>query len=201
MSKTIDFYFDFSSPYGYLASTRIDALAAEYGHSVHWRPILLGVVFKSAGNQPLMENPLKGAYSWRDLARTARFHGIAFRRPSRFPLPTQNAARAMLWIQEQHGHALAIRFAQAVFAALFVEDIDISAPPQVLRIAATLGLDQAALAAALETPELKERLKAEVAQAIERGVFGAPFIFADDEVFWGFDRFPQLAAYLKNGSI
>jgi len=201
MSKAIDFYFDFSSPYGYLASTRIDALAAEYGCSVCWRPILLGVVFKAAGNQPLMTIPLKGSYAWHDLARTARFNGIAYRQPSHFPLPTQTAARAMLWIQAQHGHALAIRFAHAVYAALFVEDIDISATPQILRIAATLGLDQAALAAALETPEIKDKLRTEVAQAIERGVFGAPFIIADDEAFWGFDRFPQLAAYLKNGNI
>lgn len=201
MSKPIDFYFDFSSPYGYLASTRIDALAAEYGRSVHWHPILLGAVFKVAGNQPLVAIPLKGAYSWHDLARTARFNGIEYRQPSLFPQSTQSAARAMLWIQEQHGHAPAIRFAHAVYAAMFVQDIDISSTSQVLDIAAALGMDRAALAAALETTEIKDKLKAEVTQAIERGVFGAPFIIADDEAFWGFDRFTQLAAYLKNGSI
>jgi 2-hydroxychromene-2-carboxylate isomerase len=201
MSKLIDFYFDFSSPYSYLASTRIDALAAEYGRSVEWRPILLGAVFKAAGNQPLIAIPLKGEYSWHDLARSARFNGIPYRQPSHFPLATQAAARAMLWIQAQHGRALALRFAHAVYAEMYVQDVDISAVPQVLRIGAGLGLDQATLAAALETPEIKDRLKAEVTQAIERGVFGAPFVIADGEPFWGFDRFAQLAAHLKNGGI
>jgi 2-hydroxychromene-2-carboxylate isomerase len=201
MLKPIDFYFDFSSPYGYLGSTRINALAAAHGRSVHWHPILLGAVFKVAGNTPMMDLPLKARYTWNDLARTARFHDIPFQRPPHFPLSTQAAARAMLWIQERYGHPMSVRFAHAVYAAMFVQGLDISAVTQVLDIADALGIDCPTLAAALEAPPIKETLKAEVAQAIERGVFGAPFIIVDDEAFWGFDRFTQLAAFLKNGSI
>ncbi|HWZ47744.1 MAG TPA: 2-hydroxychromene-2-carboxylate isomerase [Herbaspirillum sp.] len=201
MLKPIDFYFDFSSPYGYLGSTRINALATAHGRSVHWHPILLGAIFKAVGNAPIMEIALKARYSWHDLARTARFHEIPFQRPPHFPLSTQAAARAMLWIQDHYGHPMAVRFAHAVYAAMFVQGVDISAVAQVLRIADVLGIDSATLAVALETPEIKEALKMEVAQAIERGVFGAPFIIVDDEAFWGFDRFTQLAAFLKNGSI
>jgi 2-hydroxychromene-2-carboxylate isomerase len=201
MSKQIDFYFDFSSPYGYLGSTKIDALAAEYGRSVHWRPILLGAVFKAVGNSPMMEIPHKRRYSWHDLERTARFHGIPFQRPSLFPQSTQVAARAVLWLQAQHGFPLAIRFAHAVYDAMFVQDLDITKPERVLDIAAGLGVDRAALAEALETPAIKDALKAEVAHAIESGVFGAPFIIVDGEAFWGFDRFDQLEALLKNGLI
>ena len=74
MSSSIDFYFDFSSPYGYLASEKIEAMAARHGRSVDWRPVLLGVMFKATGMAPLTEIPLKGDYSRRDLARSARFH-------------------------------------------------------------------------------------------------------------------------------
>jgi 2-hydroxychromene-2-carboxylate isomerase len=201
MSQAIDFYFDFSSPYGYLASTRIDALAAEYNRDVRWRPVLLGAVFQTVGNVPMMGIPHKAHYSWHDLERTARFHGIAFKRPTQFPQSTQVAARAVLWLQANRDDATAKRFAQAVFAAMFVQDLDISVPAQVLDIAAAMDVDRPALAAALETPAIKDALKAEVAQAIERGVFGAPFIIADGEAFWGFDRFDQLRALLKNGHI
>ena len=201
MSKPIDFYFDFSSPYGYLGSVRIDALAAAHGRSVHWRPVLLGAVFNNVGNMPMMNIPHKARYSWHDLQRTARFHGIPFKRPSLFPQSTQVAARAVLWLQANRDHATAIRFAHAVYAAMFVQDQDITSTERILDIAAGIGINRAALAEALQTPELKNALKAEVAHAIERGVFGAPFIIVDGESFWGFDRFDQLAALLKNGRI
>jgi 2-hydroxychromene-2-carboxylate isomerase len=201
MHKPIDFYFDFSSPYGYLGSTKIDALAASHGRSVHYRPVLLGAVFNNVGNTPMMTIPHKARYSWHDLERTARFHGIPYKRPTLFPQSTQVAARAVLWLQANRDHATAIRFAHAVYAAMFVHDQDITAPARILDIAAGLGINRAALATALETPELKNALKAEVSHAIEHGVFGAPFIIADGESFWGLDRFEQLAAFLKNGRI
>ena len=100
MSAPIDFYFDFSSPYGYLAAQRIDGLAARHGRTVDWHPVLLGVIFKETGAQPLTQVPLKGDYSRRDMPRSARFLGIEdFRMPSRFPIPTQAAARIVLGAQ------------------------------------------------------------------------------------------------------
>ncbi|MGH8677651.1 MAG: DsbA family protein, partial [Burkholderiales bacterium] len=69
MVNPIEFYFDFSSPYGYFGSTRISALAAKHGRSVVWKPILLGAVFKVTGSGPLPSQPLKGDYSLRDIAR------------------------------------------------------------------------------------------------------------------------------------
>ena len=71
----LQFFFDFSSPYGYLAAQKIDALAAQHGRTVDWRPMLLGVVFKQTGGAPLTEVPVKGPYSKHDFARSARFHG------------------------------------------------------------------------------------------------------------------------------
>lgn len=201
MAAAIDFYFDFTSPYGYLAAQGIDQLGARYGRAVEWHPILLGVVFKTTGAAPLPQVPLKGPYSMHDFERSARFHGIDYRQPQPFPIATQATARAMLWLQDQYGKQRAIDFAKAAYRAYFVDGVQIGDAANVVQIAAALGVDAAALTEALGGALLKERLKAEVEQAIARGVFGSPFMIVDGESFWGIDRFDQLEAYLRNGSI
>lgn len=201
MAAPIDFYFDFTSPYGYFAAQGIDRLGARYGRAVEWHPMLLGAVFKLTGTAPLTEVPLKGDYSRHDFERSARFHGIDFRLPQPFPIATQAAARAMLWLQEQYGKQRAVEFAQAAYRAYFVDGVQIGDAANVVQIAAALGCDEAALGTALGSAPLKERLKAEVEQAIARGVFGSPFMIVDGEPFWGFDRFDQLEATLRDGRI
>ena len=191
----LEFYFDFSSPYGYLAAEKIDELAEKYGRKVKWRPVLLGVIFKATGAVPLTMVPFKGDYSKLDFGRSARFMGVPYNPPSRFPLPTQIAARAYYWLHERDC-ALARAFAKAVYRGFFVDDRDISNPDVVMEIAAGVGADRAALAAAVESPEIKDRLKNEVAAALEKGVFGSPYIVCDGEPFFGADRLPQLEARL-----
>ncbi|MEC3767145.1 MULTISPECIES: 2-hydroxychromene-2-carboxylate isomerase [Cupriavidus] len=198
MTAAIDFYFDFSSPYGYFASTRIDDLAQKYGRNVAWHPILLGVVFKTTGASPLPQLPLKGDYSWRDFERTARFHGIDYKRPTHFPLPTTHAARAMLWLQNHHGDDLAAAFARSVYRALFVDDINIAEPAEIMKLAEPLGVDVQALDAGATSYQIKDQLKAEIEVAMAKGVFGSPFVIVDGEPFWGFDRFDQIEAHLKS---
>jgi len=186
----LDFYFDFSSPYGYLMSEKIDAVAARHGRKVRWHPILLGIIFKATGGAPLtLQNPAKAAYSIHDFERSARFMGIPYRHPSRFPLATQNAARAYYWLHGQDC-ALARQFAHAVYRALFVDDQDISAPETVIEIAAKLGVDRSNLENALQSPEIKARLKDEVDNALTIGVFGSPYVLIDGEAFFGADRLP-----------
>ena len=195
----LDFWFDFSSPYGYLLSEKIDALAARYGRKVRWHPILLGIVFKTTGSAPLtLQNPAKAAYSLHDFARSARFMGIPFRQPSQFPLATQNAARAYYWLHDQDC-SLARQFAHATFRALYVDDRDISSPDTVLNIAENLGVNRASLAAALQSPEIKTKLKDEVDLAIQAGVFGSPHVVIDGEAFFGADRLPQIEKWLETG--
>ncbi|MGZ3253023.1 MAG: DsbA family protein [Burkholderiaceae bacterium] len=201
MTSAIDFYFDFSSPYGYFASTRIDELAAKYQRKVKWHPILLGIVFQTTGSAPLTLIPLKGDYSLHDFERTARFHGIPYKRPDTFPISTQAAARAVLWLQATAGDADAAKLAKAIYKAYFVDGIDIGNSANVAQIAASVGVDAATLLEAVGSPEIKEQLKKEVTHAIEKGVFGSPFLIVDNEPFWGFDRFAQLEAKLKNGKI
>ena len=100
MSDSLDFYFDFSSPYGYLASERIDGIAAKHGRSVAWRPMLLGAVFQKIGGSPLVNQPMKGPYSKHDMLRSARLHGIAFNVPDNFPVNSIAACRAYYWLAD-----------------------------------------------------------------------------------------------------
>ena len=194
----IVFYFDFSSPYSYIAAEKIDALAAKHGRRVDWRPILIGAIFQQTGAVPLVQLPLKGDYSLRDFPRSARFHGLPFKMPTRFPLPTQSAARAFYVIAERNA-MLARDFARAVFRALFVEDRDISDLAVVLEIAARFGIDSDELSQAVASSAIKERLKRETETAAAQGVFGVPFFIVDQEPFWGADRLPQVDQWLATG--
>jgi 2-hydroxychromene-2-carboxylate isomerase len=198
MANPIDFYFDFSSPYGYLASTKIDELAAKHGRAVVWRPMLLGAVFKITGGQPLPTIPLKGSYSAHDMARTARLLNVPFKLPTKFPIASTAPSRAFYWLSDRDP-ALAKKLAQALYHAYFAEDRDISNPEVTGNVAAKLGVDKPGLSQALNEPAVKERLRTEVDAAIERGVFGSPYIVIDGEPFWGSDRLDQVERWLATG--
>jgi len=198
MPAPIDFHFDFSSPYGYLAAELIEALAAKHGRTVAWHPLLLGVIFKTTGGAPLTEVPMKGAYSMHDFARSARYHGVPYRMPSRFPIPAQTPSRIVLALRDRDP-ALAARVAKALYRAYFVDDKDIADPDVAAAVAGAAGADAAAARAAVDDPAVKEALKREVAQAIDAGVFGSPYFFVDGEPFWGVDRLPQIDRWLASG--
>jgi len=198
VSEPIEFYFDFASPYSYIAAEVIDSLAEKYGRKVKWRPMLLGVVFQKTG-QPLLVNvPLKGEYSMRDFARSARYHGVPFKFPAKFPVSTVTPARAYYWLHGQDC-ARARQFARAVFRAYWVDGRDISDLAVLQDIAASLGVDREALAAGIGAQEIKDRLRAETETALAKGMCGAPWFVVDNEPFWGADRLPQIEKWLQTG--
>jgi 2-hydroxychromene-2-carboxylate isomerase len=198
MSAPIEFWFDFTSPYSYIAAEMIDDLAARRGRSVDWQPMLLGVIFKSTGAVPLIDIPVKGEYSRIDFERSARFHDLPYRMPDKFPLGTQNAARAVLWLTKAHP-TLAHDFARAVFRALFTANRDVSDTAVLVEIAQQLGIDADALTQAIAAPEIKDALKRNNEIAMQKKIFGAPTVFVDGEMFWGADRLPQVEHWLKKG--
>ncbi|GAB2902635.1 2-hydroxychromene-2-carboxylate isomerase [Paralcaligenes sp. KSB-10] len=197
MSTPIDFYFDFSSPYGYFASTRIDQLAAEFGRTVNWHPILLGPMFKIMGVPPLIEVPIKGDYSRHDFDRTAALFDIPYNHPARFPISTLLAARAMLWIQQNLGAAQSRQFAHAAYRAYFAQQQDIDKLDTVLQLAEKAQVEPARLAEGIQQDDIKASLKTSIDAAIARGVFGSPFVFVDNEPFWGYDRFDYIRKWLR----
>ncbi|HYZ27175.1 MAG TPA: 2-hydroxychromene-2-carboxylate isomerase [Geminicoccaceae bacterium] len=198
MADPIDFYFEFASPYGYLASTQIDRVAERYGRTVAWHPIMLGAAFKETGAKPLTETPLKGPYLLHDVPRFARLLGVPLTLPPVMPMNSLAASRACLWLDETDA-ALAKRLAQTLLHAHWGEGRDLSPPETVAEVAAGLGIDRDALLAAVADQRIKDRLKAQTQAAIERGVFGSPFIFIDGEPFWGADRLSQIEAWLARG--
>ncbi len=198
MTNAIDFYFDFSSPYGYLASTRIDVLGAKFQRHVRWHPILLGAIFKVSGGAPLTTIPLKGEYSIHDMVRSARLYDVPFKLPRKFPIPTQHAARLTLWVQ-QTDESQGKRIAGALYRAYFADDRDISNPDVCADIAAESGIERSAAVAGMNDAAVKDALKSEVEQAIERKVFGSPFVIVDGEPFWGSDRLDQVERWLITG--
>lgn len=179
----IDFWFDFSSPYSYVASEWIDALAARHGRTVRRHAILLGATFQAAELKSPVSYPLKREYSLHDFARSARFHGVPYAPPPVFPIPTQNAARVFWWLSDGQGGSEtgspAARWAQAGLRAVFTQGVALHEPAALKAFAAAQGLDADAAEAA--------------------GVFGAPFFRIDGEPFWGNDRLPQMERWLAGG--
>jgi 2-hydroxychromene-2-carboxylate isomerase len=198
MSQPLDFYFDFSSPYGYIGAEKIDALAARYGRTVNWHPILLGAVFKVTGGQPLPLIPLKKDYARKDILRSARYYGIPLNTPSKFPIAGQAPSRAFYWAEEKDP-AAAKRLALALYRAFFIDDRDISSPDVAAEVAAAQGYSRAEVLAAIGAGPLKERLRKETEDAIALGVFGSPYIIVDGEPFWGVDRLEHLERWLAKG--
>jgi 2-hydroxychromene-2-carboxylate isomerase len=198
MTKPVDFYFEFSSPYGYIATEIAGETEKRIGRPMTWRPMLLGPVFKITGQQPLVNVPMKSEYSKHDFVRSARRHGVSFTYPQKFPINTVAAVRAFYWTQDQDP-AKARALATALYRTYFRDGRDISTIEILLEVARSAGIDADALSGALEDPVVKERTKREVDAAIAAGVFGSPYFIVDGEPFWGVDRMPMLEEWIKTG--
>ena len=199
MAAPIQFWFDFSSPYSYIANEWIDALAARHGRTVQRHAMLLGATFQVAELKSPVAYPLKREYSLRDFARSARFEGLPFRMPASFPLPTQNAARVFWWLHDTVSPEAAAGWARAVFRATFTRGVQVNEVPALKALATESGLDAEAAEAVWNDPAWKARLKGERDAAIAAGMFGAPWIVVDGEPFWGNDRKAQIERWLAEG--
>lgn len=196
MSKTIDFYYDFSSPYAYLASTQIESLANEIGRTINWYPILLGPMFKLTGSTPPADVPLKGKYSVHDFGRSAMLFDIPYNHPAEFPIATISAARTAVYLRNKNKDLIA-EFSKKIFAEFFANGKDIRDIAVIKSVVKDLGLNPDELDQALDDQAIKDELKQDVSNAIERGVFGSPFMILDNEPFWGFDRFEHIKRWAK----
>jgi 2-hydroxychromene-2-carboxylate isomerase len=195
----LEFFFDCSSPWTYLAFTRVVPMARRRGVEIEWRPILVGGVF-NAVNQDVYErranpDPRKATYYEKDLQDWARFCGIEIGRPPVFPVRAVAAMRAVIAADEK---GALVPFARAVFEAYWGKLKDIS-QASVLEAAATeAGLDGAALLARSESDDIKRRLRANTDEVIARGGFGSPTIFINvNDMYFGNDRLPLVEAALS----
>jgi 2-hydroxychromene-2-carboxylate isomerase len=198
MPAPIEFYFDFSSPYGYFASEKIDALAAKHGREATWRPFLLGVAFKTTGGAPLPTIPVKGPYHLRDILRTAKYLGVEYRHPSVFPISSVSPCRAFYWLDAKDPKR-AKALAKALYRAYFMDNVDISSADNTTAVCAKFGLAADEVRTGIGDQAIKDRTRTEVDRAITRGAFGSPFIIVDGESFWGSDRLEQIDKWLATG--
>ena len=190
----IEFFYDFSSPYSYLASTQMEAFAKRVAVPVVWRPFALGFVFKESGNAMTASVPAKGQYMLKDLARWAAYYQVPFQWPSLFPLKSTPALRAAL-AAEEHGKLIAL--SRSFFHTYWVENQDPTQPEKIKELAGKLGLPGETILARAEDPAIKEKLRANTAEAVQRGAFGAPTFFVGEEMFWGNDRIEMLERFMK----
>jgi 2-hydroxychromene-2-carboxylate isomerase len=185
MAHTLEIYWDFSSPFSYLASTQAEALAARTGATLVWRPMLLGAVFKAIGapDAPILTwSDAKRMYFFKDLARWAEHWSVPFAFPSQFPISSVKALRAWIALPEERRSA----FLHATYRAYWGEGRDIS-DEATLRALIGEGADE--VLAKCATKEVKDGLFASTQRAIDAGVFGAPTWMVDgNELFWGQDR-------------
>jgi len=195
----VDFWFDFSSPYSYIANEWVDALAARHGRTVRRHAILLGATFQAAELKSPVSYPIKREYAIVDFARSARFEGLPYRHPESFPIPTQNAARIFWWQHDAVSPAAAAAWSRAALRAYFTRGVALNDAAALKALAADSGLDADAAEAAWNDPAWKARLKAENDAAIAAGIFGAPSFMVDGELFWGNDRKPQIERWLAGG--
>ena len=198
LARPIDFYFDFSSPYSYIASEWVEALAARHGRTVTWRAILLGATFQVAELKSPVSHPMKREYSLLDFERSARFAGVPLAMPAKFPIATQSAARVFWWLHAADA-GRARDWAHHGLRAFFARGVDLSDAAALQSLADEFGLGERRVQDIAGDAQWKLALKAANDAAIEQGVFGAPYFVIDGEPFWGNDRRAQIERWLESG--
>ncbi len=183
----IDFYFDLVSPYSYLASGLIGAVADRYDARVNWRPVFLGGILRATDNPTPALVPAKVRYMVRDLERCARHYKMAFAMPEVFPINTLLPQRLLCMLPP--GDVAGV--ARMLFGRYWAEGADIGDPAVLGRFLSDDMIRQA------QTETARERLKGNSDDAVRRGAFGVPSFFVGDELFFGHDRLPLLDARLK----
>jgi 2-hydroxychromene-2-carboxylate isomerase len=197
---TLEFFFDCSSPWTYLAFTRIHDVVARTGAQIVWKPVLVGGIF-NAVNQDVYQrranpDPRKASYSEKDLQDWARLAGIRIGKPPVFPVRAVAAMRCALAAQEQ---GALVPFARATFEAYWGDLKDIGQPDVLIEVCRTAGLEPPAILARADAPEIKDRLRANTEEVIARGGFGSPTMFVDGvDMYFGNDRLPLVEAALES---
>jgi 2-hydroxychromene-2-carboxylate isomerase len=189
---TLEFFFDCSSPWTYLAFARLPGVLERTKAAVIWRPILVGGIFNEVNrdvyDRRANPEPRKASYYEKDLQDWARLCGIRIGKPPVFPVRAVAVMRCVIAADER---GALVPFARAAFEAYWGDLEDISRKDVLAKVAQKAGLDGEALLARSETPEIKERLRINTEEVIARGGFGSPTMFVNgDDMYFGNDRLP-----------
>jgi 2-hydroxychromene-2-carboxylate isomerase len=187
MSKTVEFYFDLGSPATYLAYTQLPKICELTDSRLVYIPMLLGGVFKATGNASPATIPAKGLYMFQDLDRYAKRYGVPLKFNPHFPINTLMLMRAVTGMQLRHPERFQA-FIDCLFKALWVEGRSLDDPATVASVLTQNGFDPNEVLALTADEDVKAALKDNTEKAVQRGVFGAPSMFIDNQLFFGQDR-------------
>jgi 2-hydroxychromene-2-carboxylate isomerase len=191
MAKKLEFFYDCSSPWTYLAFTKIEEVARRHDADLIWRPILVGGLFNTV-NPSVYENrakpvPVKARYYTKDLRDWTNFYGLKIGNPTVFPVNSVKAMRGAIVAEE---HNLISRYSRRVFESYWGDDRDISQDDVLGEIVREVGLDEKEFFGKIAAEDYKARLRANVEELIERGGFGSPTMFVEGSMYFGNDRIP-----------
>ena len=194
MTKTVEFYFDFGSPYSYLAYKALPAIAAARGAQIVWHPMLLGGVFKATGNHSPAEIPAKSQWMHGDLLRWAAYYGAPFKFNPHFPINTLTLMRGAAGMQLRGSEFP--KYMETIFHAMWAEPRNLGDTAELAAVLGAAGFDPDAFVALVNDAAVKDQLKRTTEEAVARGVFGAPTFFVGEDMYWGQDRLDFVAAAL-----
>ncbi len=195
MRRILEFFFDYGSPFSYLADTRLADLVERTGATLAYRPMLLGAVLKATGNASPMAVPAKGAYMGQELVRWARRYGVRFAlNPFSFP---SNTLRLMRGAVASQGLGVFEGYHRAVFDAVWGRPLDLGEEATFRSVLQSASIDPQRLCDAIEQEVTKNELRRNADEAVRRGVFGAPTFFVGEEMFWGNDRLDWVEQALR----
>ena len=194
MTRTLEFYYDYGSPYSYLADTQVETIAKRAGAALARKPMLLGGIFKATGNASPMTVEQKSKWSTFDLPMWAKHYGVPFQRNPFFPVNTLALMRGAAAAQIDGSFE---RYHPAIYRAMWVDGRNLNDIGEVAKVLAAAGLDAQKFGNRIQDQDVKDRLKTTTEQAVARGVFGAPTSFVGDMMFFGNDRLPFVEMALK----
>lgn len=190
----VTFYYDYGSPASYLAWTQLPALCKRYDADLVYQPVLIGGLFKITGNHSPVTVEPKGTWFFQDMTRFAERYGVPFRKNPFFIINSLPLMRGALWAEEQ---GRLEDYNRTMFEACWVDGKDLNDPAVIMATLKEGGFDANAAAAAIQTDQIKQRLKDKTQAAADQGIFGVPFMIAGNERHFGQDRLDWIEAALK----
>ena len=185
MSKTVEFWYDFLSPTAYLGYWRLKDIAARTGAAIDYRPMLLGGVFKSTGNQTPVNVKPKGKWMFFDMSNYARKYGIPLKSNPYFVFSSLPLMRGAVLAQERGELE---PYNDAIFYGVWRDAKNLAEPGIIVETLKEAGLDAGAYVEGIQRQDVKDKLIANTNEAVEKGAFGAPTFFVGDKMWWGQDR-------------
>jgi len=195
MSKTIEVYFSFSSPFFYLAKTQFPGLIERYQCKINYYPIDLRMLWERIENPGPGQIPSQLKYLMKDLKDWSQYYQVPFKMPSRFPMDNRPPSAAALAAKKGGKFE---EFIDAVLEAYYLKDLDIASSEVLGEIAAELGLDRERIVGAIADSEISKEIDAITEKAANKGVFGVPTFFVGDDMYWGNDRLILVEQALKS---